>query len=72
MSDTKVVAKSGIGFAELLQVVFIVMKLAKIGEVANWSWWWVFAPTWIPLGLVLGIFALAGLIWLWIKVFPRC
>lgn len=31
------------------------MKLGKIGEVANWSWWWVTSPLWIPILLVLSI-----------------
>lgn len=35
---------------ELLTVVFIVLKL--VGVIA-WSWWWVLAPTWIPLALFL-------------------
>jgi len=34
----------------LLQVAFIVLKLT--GHI-KWSWWWVFAPTWIPLSLIL-------------------
>ncbi len=27
-------------------VVFLVLKLAEIGVVAGWSWWWVTAPLW--------------------------
>ena len=32
----------------LLGVAFIILKLTKTGVVANWSWWWVLAPFWIP------------------------
>lgn len=39
---------NGIGLGTLLFVVFLVLKLC--GVIA-WSWWWVFAPIWGPLGL---------------------
>lgn len=42
----------GIGFAGLLAIVFITLKLT--GYIA-WSWWWVLSPLWIPLALVLTI-----------------
>lgn len=40
----------GIGLGGLMFVVFLVLKLC--GVIA-WSWWWVTAPLWIPLGLVV-------------------
>lgn len=40
---------SGVGFAGLLQIAFIVLKL--IG-VIDWSWVWVLSPTWISAILV--------------------
>ena len=43
-------SNSGIGFHEVLAIVFIVLKLLKI---INWSWWWVLSPIWIPIGLWL-------------------
>jgi hypothetical protein len=27
-------------------LVFLTLKLAGIGTVAQWSWWWVTAPIW--------------------------
>jgi len=42
----------GISFFGLLQIVFIVLKLI---DKINWSWWWVLAPTWIPLA-IFGVF----------------
>lgn len=41
---------ASIGFTGLLQVAFIVLKLCKV---INWSWWLVFAPTWISIGIVV-------------------
>jgi hypothetical protein len=49
VSDTRAVSQ-GLGFTEALLLVFVVLKL--IG-VINWSWWWVLAPLWIPLSLVV-------------------
>jgi len=40
----------GIGFAGLLTIVFITLKL--IGKI-DWSWWWVLSPLWISAALVL-------------------
>jgi hypothetical protein len=45
---TATASSSGIGFFGLLTIVFIVMKLAGIGAVAQWSWLWVLSPLWLP------------------------
>jgi hypothetical protein len=37
---------------ELLTVLFIALKLTGV---IDWSWWWVLAPIWIPLLIVLVI-----------------
>lgn len=50
--DNKKVGSStvgGLGFAEVLTVIFIVLKLCKV---INWSWIWVLSPLWI--GFILG------------------
>jgi len=47
-------SSGGIGFAGLLTIAFIVLKLA--GFIA-WSWWWVLSPLWIGAGLALAIIA---------------
>lgn len=48
------VTNGGIGFAGLLTIVFIVLKLLGV---INWSWWWVLSPLWISALLVLLILA---------------
>lgn len=62
MSDTTNRIQVGPGFCGTLTIVFLVLKLC--GVIA-WSWWWVFAPLWIPLCVGLAIVAvvlcLAGL-----------
>ena len=50
---------NGIGVFGLTFIVFLVLKLAEIGQVATWSWWWVTAPLWMPF--ILGI-AITGII----------
>ncbi len=42
--------RGGVSFFGLLTIAFIVLKLCGV---INWSWWWVFAPIWIPLALVM-------------------
>ena len=37
-------SSGGIGFAGLLTIVFITLKL--LGKI-TWSWWWVLSPLWI-------------------------
>jgi hypothetical protein len=38
--------------------LFLGLKLAEVGVVATWSWWWVTSPLWIYFGLILGILVL--------------
>lgn len=40
----------GMGFVQVLQIVFIVLKLCKVIE---WSWLWVLSPSWISTILYL-------------------
>ena len=54
---------AGIGFLGLLTIAFIVLKLTKC---IAWSWWWVLAPMWMPLALVLLVVVIVGLCKLWI------
>ena len=58
MNNSKV-SGNGIGIGTVIFLIFLVLKLAGVGEVATWSWWWVTSPLWIPIVLVLGIAAIA-------------
>lgn len=44
----------GVSFLSLLAILFIGLKL---GGVIDWSWWWVLAPLWGGLVLVVAIVA---------------
>ena len=50
---------NGIGILGLLQVVFIALKVAKV---IDWSWWLVFIPAWIDIGIFLIIVIIAIII----------
>lgn len=45
-----------IGFAGLLAVLFIALKLTGV---IHWSWLWVLAPLWFGLVVLLGVCAIA-------------
>jgi len=51
-------SSGGIGFLGALFIVFLVLKLTNV---IAWSWWWVSAPLWGGLALVLGIAALVAI-----------
>lgn len=59
MSKKSSGGSAGIGVNGLLQVAFIVLKLCKVIE---WSWWWVLAPTWASILLV--VILVLAYIWL--------
>lgn len=48
---------NGIGLANVLTIVFVVLKLC---HVISWSWWWVLSPLWITFGLL----AICGILYL--------
>ena len=53
---------SGIGLGGMVFMVFLVLKLGGIGQVANWSWWLLCSPLWIPF-VVVGLVFVLVLIW---------
>lgn len=59
MTDKTTTVQVGPNFLGLLTIVFITLKLT--GYIA-WSWWWVLAPLWGGVALVLVIFAIAFLV----------
>ena len=51
---------SSIGLGALIFIVLLTLKLAGIGVVATWSWWWITAPLWAPIIVVLVILSILG------------
>lgn len=58
MSSGNSTSSGGIGFAGMLTILFIGLKLT--GYVA-WTWWWVLSPLWISaLVAIVLIFLIAA------------
>lgn len=60
MSDTNN-SSGGVGFCSLLAILFIGLKLTNY---IDWSWYWVLAPIWIPIVIVIAIVSVFGTVWL--------
>lgn len=50
----------GNGFCGLLFITFLVLKLT---HVIDWSWWWITAPLWVPIGAVATLFVVLTIIY---------
>lgn len=59
MSNTTKV-QSSFPFLSILCLIFITLKLT--GYIA-WSWWWVLAPIWIPVSIILVVFVIVGMLY---------
>lgn len=57
----KTITLVGANLSTIIFVIFLVLKLAEIGPVANWSWWWVTSPLWISWLIVLSILFIVGI-----------
>lgn len=56
--------KGGMGLLEILLIVFVILKL--VGSI-DWSWWWVLSPLLIPIGLLIVVLIVFGIISVIIK-----
>ena len=52
-------SSSGIGFAGMLTILFIGLKLTHF---IDWSWLWVLSPLWIGFALFIGIIICGGVL----------
>lgn len=57
-NKTTTASGNGIGFAGLLAIVFIVLKLCGV---ISWSWLWVLSPIWISWILLLIVLMIVGI-----------
>ena len=46
-------SSGSIGLLNLLGLIFVTLKLAGVGAVANWSWWAVLSPFWVPIAIAV-------------------
>lgn len=54
MEEQNTSRKGGVGFVSLLGLLFITLKLCNV---IDWSWWWVLAPFWGGLSIIVIILA---------------
>lgn len=66
MSDNR---SSGTGILGILFLIFLVLKLTGVGAIANWSWWWVTAPLWIPAIFLLAALAAYLVVQILVRIF---
>jgi fatty acid desaturase len=64
MSDNATASAISSAVSTIVQLTFVVLKLT---HVINWSWWLVFLPTLIPLGLIILIAIIVALVALSMK-----
>ena len=51
--------RRGVGFGDLLTVMFIGLKIAGF---IDWSWWVVLSPTWGPMALLIVLAVIEALL----------
>ena len=49
MSKSTKTTTTGVSILGVLQIIFIVLKVCGL---IDWSWWMVFIPVWIDLGII--------------------
>ena len=52
MGSSPALRTSGLSISSLLGVLFIGLKL---GNVIDWSWWWVLSPFWVAPAIALSV-----------------
>ena len=62
-NNKNTVLGGGLTFLQALFLIFLVLKLTGKTVVATWSWWWVTAPLWGGLAIVL-VILLIGLLFI--------
>lgn len=69
MSKNTKTTTTGISLLGVLQIIFIVLKLCGL---IDWSWWKVFIPMWIDLGIIAGFFLLYLVILIIAYIYDKC
>ena len=60
MDNKTIAVNTGTSSSFLLFLVFLVLKLTNV---INWSWWWITAPLWVPIGLIIATDLIFGLVY---------
>ena len=66
-NDKKTITVSLGWFWAILFFILFILKVSEVGSIARLSWWWVTAPLWGPIVFWVVLWAIFGLINMWIK-----
>jgi hypothetical protein len=58
-------------FNEILFFIFVTLKLAQVGEVQHWSWYYVTLPLWFPAAIFLTAWIIVSMIIFFLKLIPK-
>jgi hypothetical protein len=59
---------TGMNLPTTLLAIFVTLKLT---DNIDWSWWWVLAPLWIPIGIGLSCLLVFGVVYYSVAVATR-
>ena len=51
----------------LTVILFLAFFFAKIYNLIDWSWWWIFSPLWIPLLITTLLIILIIILRIWLE-----
>lgn len=57
--EVQTTSGASVSFGGVLFIVFLILKLC---HAIDWSWWWVTSPLWIPIGLLIIIVVIIGIL----------
>lgn len=57
--ETKTLSSSISLPSVMIFLIFLIMKLTETEPFADWSWWWITSPLWLPSAIALSILAIA-------------
>ena len=58
IEEEEMAQKLGVVMLIFTLIITIIFVSARINDKIDWSWWWIFSPVWIPMGLgtIISIF----------------
>lgn len=54
LNETKA-ANTSFTLQTLVFLIFLILKLAEVDPIGDWSWWWVTSPLWLPTVIAIVI-----------------
>jgi len=58
-------------FNEILFFILLTLKLAQVGEVQHWSWYYVTMPLWLPFAIFSITWVILSILIFFLKLIPK-